>query len=108
MDMVPSMDDVTAAVAARVDSLADLVLLVDIDGTLAPIVDDPATVRVPDASLHALGSIAAQAALVGVVTGRGIDDAVRLVPVQRIWRAGAHGAAVRGDPQPARPSHAAG
>jgi trehalose-phosphatase len=85
------MDAPTAAFAARLDSLADLVLLVDVDGTLAPIVDDPAAVAVPRAALDALATIARAARLVGVVSGRPVAMVDRLVPVPGLWRAGAHG-----------------
>jgi trehalose 6-phosphate phosphatase len=56
-----------AAVAAH---LADAVILLDFDGTLAPIVEDPATARpLPDAPA-VLTDLCRRAAAVAVITGR--------------------------------------
>ena len=68
-----------------------LALLADLDGTLAPIRPRPRQVRL-SASLRArLVTIARSGAVVGVVSGRDLDDVRRIVRVKGIWYAGAHG-----------------
>lgn len=70
---------------------AELVLLLDCDGVLAPIVDDPAAAAVPGELLELVRRAARECALVAVVTGRGVERARQLVPVEGIWYAGMHG-----------------
>lgn len=71
--------------------IADTLLLFDIDGTLAPIVDDPDAARVPEALIDLLTVAGRRAHDVGVVTGRSLDAARRMVPVDGIWIAACHG-----------------
>lgn len=73
---------------------SQLVLLLDIDGVLAPIVDDPAAAAVSDDVLELVRGAAEQCALTGVVTGRNADRARELVPVDGIWFATLHGAEI--------------
>jgi trehalose 6-phosphate phosphatase len=62
-------------------------LVVDFDGTLAPIVDHPDDARALPAALDVLAALVVELALVGVVSGRPVDflrdrigiDGVRLV-----------------------------
>ncbi len=70
-------------------------LVLDIDGTLAPIHEDPDAVRVPAATLELLERLVARAARVAVATGRSLDDAMRLVPVDGLWYAASHGMHMR-------------
>jgi trehalose 6-phosphate phosphatase len=49
---------------------ASLVLLLDVDGVLAPVVDDPAAAVVPEAIRALVARAVERCALVGVVTGR--------------------------------------
>jgi trehalose 6-phosphate phosphatase len=70
---------------------ASLVLLLDVDGVLAPIVDDPAAAAVPEATLTLVRRAVERCALVGIVTGRGLDRARELVPVDGAWFATLHG-----------------
>lgn len=70
---------------------ARLVLLLDIDGTLAPIVEDPLAAAVPHATLDVVRRAVDTCASVGVVTGRGVDRAREMVPVDGVWIAAAHG-----------------
>jgi len=67
-------------------------LLSDLDGTLAPIVRDPAAVRLADGAAAALAALAARLAVVGVVTGRTAADARRLVGTSALLVIGNHGA----------------
>jgi trehalose-phosphatase len=79
---------VAASAAAR-----PLVLLLDIDGTLAPIVSRPEEARVPDATLATLRALAGLPDThLALVTGRAPDAGRRLVPVDGAWVVGNHGA----------------
>jgi trehalose 6-phosphate phosphatase len=70
---------------------ASLVLLLDVDGVLAPIVDDPAAAAVPGSTIELVRRAVERCALVGVVTGRGVERARELVPVDGAWLAALHG-----------------
>src|SRR4051812_31643858 len=56
--------------AAVVRAAADLVLGLDFDGTLAPIVEDPAEAHIHPGAGQVLTDLAAQVRAVAVVTGR--------------------------------------
>jgi trehalose 6-phosphate phosphatase len=80
--------DLDALAAAR-----PLVLLFDIDGTLAPIVAHPDDARIPDDTRRALTTLAgAPGVHVGFVTGRAVDGARRMIDVPGAWVVGNHGA----------------
>jgi len=66
------------ALAAVVSHPAGVLLAVDFDGTLAPIVDDPACARVHPQAPGILAELAAHICGVAVVTGRPAADAVRI------------------------------
>ena len=66
-------------------------ILLDVDGTLAPIVEGPGAARVPDETRTVLRALVARYALVAAVTGRTGDSGRRLVGVDGIQIAGVHG-----------------
>jgi trehalose 6-phosphate phosphatase len=69
------------------------VLLLDVDGTLAPIAPRPEDARVPPATLAVLRALAdAPDTHLALVTGRAAADARRLVPLEHLWVVGNHGA----------------
>ena len=72
----------TAAGRTGLDRLlatpARTLLASDYDGTLAPIVDDPAAAYAAPGSVAALGRLARRLAGVAVVTGRPVQEALRL------------------------------
>jgi trehalose 6-phosphate phosphatase len=72
-------------------SPGEAAILLDVDGTLAPIVLDPEDSRVPDETRGELGRLVARYALVGCVTGRPSSVARRIVGVEGIVYAGEHG-----------------
>jgi len=81
-----------------VDALARLraeperaAILLDVDGTLAPIVARPEDAAVPDDTRAVLRSLVARYGLVGAITGRPSEEAARLVAVPGIAVAGKHG-----------------
>jgi trehalose 6-phosphate phosphatase len=66
-------------------------LLVDFDGTLAPIVDDPARAAPLPVAIEALSALSARCALVAVVTGRPVAFVRAHVPEPRIVVVGQYG-----------------
>jgi trehalose 6-phosphate phosphatase len=66
-------------------------LLLDVDGTLAPIVTRPEDARVPDATRALLRELATRYALVACVSGRSSEDARRIVGVEELVYVGTHG-----------------
>ena len=66
-------------------------LLLDVDGTLAPIVAAPELAVVPESTRAELQRLAARYALVACVSGRPSEDAARLVGVDGIRYVGEHG-----------------
>lgn len=88
--------DASTAPAALPAELADvdpgsLVLLLDVDGVLAPIVDDPAAAAVSQQLQQLVQRAVDRCALVGIVTGRGLERAREMVPVRGAWYAALHG-----------------
>ncbi len=74
----------------RADPAGSAILL-DIDGTLAPTVAHPDESSVPARTLEVLRVLVGRYALVGVISGRTIDEARRLVPVEGVAFSGNHG-----------------
>jgi trehalose-phosphatase len=68
-----------------------LAVLTDFDGTLTPIQPRPGAVTLSRRVRSALGRLAALGHVVGIVSGRRIDDLRRRVGVPGLWYAGNHG-----------------
>jgi trehalose 6-phosphate phosphatase len=89
-------EDATAAQLAdlvaplRADPQATAILL-DVDGTLTPIVRDPDAAGVPGPTQELLRGLAARYALVAAVSGRRALDARRVVGLDEIAYSGNHG-----------------
>jgi len=66
-------------------------ILLDVDGTLAPIVPRPEDARVPETTRAELRRLTGRYALVGCLSGRTGEDARRVVGVDGIVYVGAHG-----------------
>jgi len=66
-------------------------LLTDFDGTLSPVVADPATSRLVDGAGATLRRLAERLAVVAIVTGRAPLDARRMTGVPGLLVAGNHG-----------------
>jgi len=66
-------------------------ILLDVDGTLAPIVQRPDEAAVPEDARREVGRLVARYALVACVSGRTGDDARRLVGVDGVRYVGSHG-----------------
>jgi trehalose 6-phosphate phosphatase len=70
---------------------ARVAILLDVDGTLAPIVPKPEQARVPAETAAEVERLAARYALVACVSGRSGNDARRLVGVDGVVYVGLHG-----------------
>ncbi len=66
-------------------------ILLDVDGTLAPIVAHPDLTRVPSRTLEIVEDLAERYALVACVSGRQTREVARLVPVAGVQYIGNHG-----------------
>jgi trehalose 6-phosphate phosphatase len=66
-------------------------ILTDVDGTLAPIVTDPAEATVPEGTRKLLRALAQRYALVACLSGRRAPDARRVVGLDELAYSGNHG-----------------
>ena len=82
---------VAADVAARLSG-SPLLSMLDIDGTLAPIVPRPQDAAVPDGTRRLLAALAGQPDVtVAFVSGRAAADVTRIAGVRGAWIIGNHG-----------------
>jgi trehalose 6-phosphate phosphatase len=81
-------DDPLRLLAAEPERAA---VLLDVDGTLAPIVDRPEDARVPEETRRELARLAGRYALVACVSGRPGGEVERLVGVAGVASVGEHG-----------------
>ena len=71
------------------------VLMLDVDGTLAPIAQHPSLASVPHDTRRLVAALASRDTVsVALVSGRAAHDARRLVGVENVWVIGNHGAEV--------------
>lgn len=87
-------DDLLRRLAAEPRRAA---ILLDVDGTLAPIVEHPEDARVPEETRHQLARLASRYALVACISGRPREDAERLVGVPGVSVVGEHGLELAAD-----------
>jgi trehalose 6-phosphate phosphatase len=89
------MTDPTPATALRLARAAMAAtpagLLSDFDGTLSPIVADPAAARMAERGVAALRALAARLEVTGIVTGRGAHDARATAGMPDLLVVGNHG-----------------
>lgn len=72
-----------------------IAVFVDLDGTLAPIADDPDAVVLPPGTREAVRSLARRCP-VAILSGRGLEDLVDRVGLEGLHYAGCHGLELRG------------
>jgi trehalose-phosphatase len=73
-------------------------LILDLDGTLAPIAARPRDARVPVATLRVLARLVTEGWRIAIVSGRSAADARRLVPLPGVVVFGSHGIERHGAP----------
>jgi trehalose 6-phosphate phosphatase len=97
MTMLPHALERVARWADAWRNTGTLVLLLDFDGTLAPIVDRPELAAMPDATRGALERLMAMPGVeVAVVSGRGLADVRERAAIPGIAYAGNHGMEIHG------------
>src|SRR6266498_933939 len=82
---------VEALLAPLVESPGEAAILLDVDGTLAPIVARPELASVPEETREELRRLTGRYALVGCISGRTGEDAARVVGVDGPVYVGVHG-----------------
>jgi len=84
-------------VAQRLDQARSLAILLDFDGTLAPIVERPEMARIPDATRATLERLAQRSdAWVAILSGRAMGDVKVRVGLDQLFYAGNHGMEISG------------
>ena len=72
-----------------------LLIALDVDGTLAPIMPNPETAAIPDGTLATLQSLAGSPSTrLALITGRDLDSLGRMERIEGIWRGVEHGGLV--------------
>jgi len=82
---------VQALLASLTESPGEAAILLDVDGTLAPIVARPELASVPEETRAELKRLVAHYALVACISGRTGEDAARVVEVAGAVYVGVHG-----------------
>jgi trehalose 6-phosphate phosphatase len=82
---VSRLDEIRAILGDRRPAV-----FLDYDGTLTPIVDDPAHAQLPAATRATIELLAARTPL-AIMSGRDLEDVRDLVAIEGIWYAGSHG-----------------
>ena len=83
--------ELPAVLGPLVEASARSAFLVDFDGSLAPIVDDPSRARALPAASDALARLAARLARVAVVSGRPVDFLAERLPIEGLTLVGLYG-----------------
>jgi trehalose 6-phosphate phosphatase len=83
--------DVAAMIDVLVGQPSETVILVDYDGSIAPIVDRPDDAVPLPGAIDALGRLVGRVARVGIVSGRTVEFLARQVPVPELVLAGVYG-----------------
>jgi trehalose 6-phosphate phosphatase len=79
------------ALARLTEDPARAAILLDVDGTLAPIVERPELAAVPDEARDEVARLAGRYALVAAISGRTSADAARLLGLEEVTYVGVHG-----------------
>lgn len=84
------------AVARQVANLnRPLLIGLDVDGTLAPIVQDPAAAMIPTSTLRSLERLSVcEGVTLALISGRDCAALETMAPIANVWRAAEHGAIV--------------
>jgi trehalose-phosphatase len=77
-----------ARALARAEHLA---LFTDFDGTLTPIRRRRSSVELSSSMRHLLGALARRGHVIGIISGRGLEDLRTRIGLPGVWYVGAHG-----------------
>ena len=88
-------EDTVSCLGPIASDAARSAILLDLDGTLAPIVERPADVRITDAIRALLPALASRYGMVAFVSGRAVAQLERIVDLPGVAYSGNHGAEIR-------------
>ncbi len=95
--MTQPLFDRLPEIAAKVEAAGDLLVFLDFDGTLAPVVSDPAMAFIPPQTLRALKNLAAiEKVSLAIISGRALQDLKARVGMPNLIYAGNHGLEISG------------
>lgn len=98
------MSRVEALVESLLELERPLLVALDVDGTISPIVRDPDLAQIPATTLSYLEAIAqAPGVELALITGRALSSLARMEQLEGIWRAVEHGGLVLGPGQAPAP-----
>jgi trehalose 6-phosphate phosphatase len=84
-------------IASSLQAASHVLLFLDFDGTLAPIVEDPGLARMPEGTRKALDRFASNPKIsLAIVSGRGLADLRVRVGLENLIYAGNHGLEISG------------
>jgi trehalose 6-phosphate phosphatase len=96
MDLPPVLDE-SQELKTRIDRAGSLLLFLDFDGTLAPIVHEPMLAVLPDSTRQVLIELAARPKItIAIVSGRSLGDVKGRVGMPGLIYAGNHGLEIEG------------
>ncbi len=94
---LPPVFDTAQEVKARIDRATNLLLFLDFDGTLAPIVQEPMLAVLPAATRYVLDELVAHTTItIAIVSGRSLGDVKGRVGMPALIYAGNHGLEIEG------------
>ncbi len=89
------MSPLEALVRSLLELERPLLVALDVDGTISPIVQDPDLARIPDTTLSNLKALAGAPQVdLALITGRALSSLARMEQLEGIWRAVEHGGLV--------------
>lgn len=113
--MTEALNDHLSEIAACVSGSRHVLLFFDFDGTLAPIVEDPAQARMPAETRQSLVQLAGSDKFsLAIISGRALSDLRERVGLENLIYAGNHGLEISGpgfdfvEPEAARQLEALG
>ncbi|MFH0913703.1 MAG: trehalose-phosphatase [Chloroflexota bacterium] len=96
-DKLEHLPSVWSQIAARLQGAKHILLLLDYDGTLTPIVERPELAHLPEDARQVLLALARKPRFtVGVISGRSLADLKKMVGIPSILYAGNHGLEIEG------------
>lgn len=91
------MEAALPALREKIEQAQLLLLFLDYDGTLAPLVDHPSQARLPAATRHLLDALVREPGVwVTLVSGRGLGDLKGMVKLRGVCFVGNHGLELQG------------
>jgi trehalose 6-phosphate phosphatase len=95
--MTQALFDRLPEIAAKVEAASNLLVFLDFDGTLAPVVNDPGMALMPLQTQRALTSLAAiEKVSLAIISGRALQDLKTRVGMPNLIYAGNHGLEISG------------